>query len=169
MVLPSLERFREKIRLNIFGPVTAHFSNKVYPLYEDFLVIHEPLPVDVLLKKIAFYDIGLAVYLTYLSPEKNYTITNKVFAYAQNGLFTLASDTVSNRIFYSENKILGQIVLPNIDSLIKAIDNIIQNIDKIRAEKEERFKYSKKFAWKYESQKIKKEWDKVIGKDEKNS
>ncbi len=158
-ILPSLEKFRDKIRLNIFGEVTQRFKEKVYPRYKDFIVLHPPISVDLLIKSIANFDVGLAIYLSYISPEKNYTITNKVFLFAQSGLYTLATDTVSHRIFYSDHASLGKIVLPNIDSLSEAVAEVIENIDNIRSQKHKRYLYSKRFAWKYESQKLLKAWN----------
>ncbi len=158
-ILPSLEKFRNKIHLNIFGEVTQRFKEKVYPRYKDFIVLHPPTSVDLLIKSIANFDVGLAIYLSYISPEKNYTITNKVFLFAQSGLFALATDTVSHRIFYSDHPSLGKIVLPNIDSLSEAVAEVIENIDLIRSEKHKRYLYSKRFAWKYESQKLLKAWN----------
>ncbi len=158
LILPSLERFKDKIRLNIFGEVTQRFIDNVLPRYKDFVVLHDPVPVDKITKKIANYDIGLAIYLTYISPEKNYTLSNKVYLYAQTGLYTLATDTISHRIFYSEHTSLGKIVLPHIDSLSAAIADVIDNIEQLRTEKHKRYLYSKRFAWKYESQKLYAAW-----------
>ncbi len=165
LILPSLERFKDKIRLNIFGEVTQRFVQNVLPRYQDFVVLHDPMPVDKLIKKIANYDIGLAIYLTYISPEKNYTLTNKVYLFAQTGLYTLATDTISHRIFYSEHPQLGKIVLPHIDSLSGAIADVIANIEKFREEKHKRYLYAKRFAWKYESQKLHTAWSKVNRKN----
>ena len=160
LVLPSLEKFRDRIRLNIFGQATERFKEIIFSRYKDFVVLHEALPVDKLIKKVAQFDIGLAVYITYVSPQKNYTLTNKVYLFAQSGLYTLATDTISHRIFYSEHPDLGKIVLPDIESLSLAIADVIQNIESLRQQKHTRYIYSKRFAWKYESQKLYSAWKK---------
>ena len=160
IILPALNKFRNTIRLHIFGETTERFK-ALYQKYKDFVVIHDPMPVDLMLKTIAMYDIGLAVYLTYVSPEKNYTLSNKIYAFIQNGLYTIASDTVSQRIFLSENPALGKIVLPNIHSLTRAFNYVIENISNIRALKQQRFELAKKFSWKYESHKLLDIWKKL--------
>ncbi len=160
MILPTLRRFRDKIRLNIFGQVTDRFK-QLYKDYSDFLVFYDPMPVDLLLKTLASFDVGLAVYLTYVSPEKNYTLSNKIFAYIQNGLYTIASDTISQRIFFSEYPQLGKIVLPNIEHLTEAIGQVVENISEIRQKKQERFSQARKFSWKYESHKLAEMWAKL--------
>ncbi len=160
IILPALNKFRKTIRLHIFGETTERFK-ALYQKYRDFVVIHDPMPVDLMLKTIAMYDIGLAVYLTYISPEKNYTLSNKIFAFIQGGLYTIASDTVSQRIFLSENPTFGKIVLPNIHSLTKAFNYVIENISTIRAMKQQRFELAKKFSWKYESHKLLDIWKKL--------
>ncbi len=161
LILPSLEKFKDQIRLNIFGEVTERFAENILPRYRDFVVLHDPMPVDKLIRQIANYDIGLAIYLAYISPEKNYTLTNKVYLFAQAGLFALATDTISHRIFYSEHTNLGKIVLPHIDSLIEAIADVIDDIENLRQQKHKRYLYSKRFAWKYESQKLYTAWSQV--------
>ncbi len=154
LALPALEVFSDKIRLHIFGQATRHFFANVYKHYSDFIILHPPLTLKDLTKAVCKMDIGLSVLLPYISPALDFTLTNKVFLFAQAGLYTIASKTEAQKKFYTKYPELGKLSDSNLDDLVAAIEEVIKDIDNIRKNKKVRFDISKRFAWDNEKEKL---------------
>lgn len=85
-------------------PVELHIIGKCTEGYEDFLnvalpsakghriIFHDFIPHAELLKRIATFDLGLAIE-RYEPDSRNTTITNKMLQYVQAGISVLATDT----------------------------------------------------------------------------
>ncbi len=152
-VAPALEKFKNQIELTLIGNLYPDFYENFLEKYSDFMKIEKPLSQKELNLKLSEFDIGLAI-----EPGKdlNNTIalSNKIFAYAQSGLYIFATDTPAQNLFLEENKNIGLITKQNNDSFENSLKEIIKDIQNIRTQKFERFEYSKQFSWENEREKL---------------
>ncbi|HEY9196503.1 MAG TPA: hypothetical protein VIM77_09565, partial [Mucilaginibacter sp.] len=82
-----LSSVKNTVELHLLGNVSAQYHsllNSIFPKMHK-LYLHELVEEKDLAKKIAGFDIGLALELD-TPPSRNYTITNKLFQYIQSGL-----------------------------------------------------------------------------------
>jgi len=161
LVLPSLFKFKNQIEVTLFGNLNQYFYDNFLYLFKDFLRIEKPLIQKELHKKLCEFDIGLAIEISNTDTNKDIALSNKIFAYSQAGLFIIATDTQAQKLFISENKNLGIITKQNDDDFKNKIENIIQNITKLRKQKIERFEYSKKLSFENESLKLLEIWKNI--------
>lgn len=126
------------------------------------LIIIDPMPQKELHKKLSEFDIGLSPELNSTDLNRNYALTNKLFAYLQAGLFVLATDTPAQKEFMEKNPgfgiLCGQFPL----NMLNALNLIKKNIDAIRKDKIRRFNEAEKFSWENESKKLIATWEKIL-------
>lgn len=126
------------------------------------LKIVAPIPQTELHKKLSEFDIGLSLELNSTDLNRNYALTNKLFAYLQAGLFVLATDTPAQKEFMEHNSgfgiLCGQFPL----DMLNALNLIKENIADIRKDKIRRFNEAKKFSWENESKKLIAIWEKIL-------
>lgn len=104
--------------------VPGHVRHRVY--------IHETVPNDVLLSRIAEHDIGLALE-TSERASRQLSITNKMFQYMQAGLAVIATDTKGQAEVFSREPMIGLIVANNdVNALRNALLTFLQNKDRLR-------------------------------------
>jgi hypothetical protein len=116
-----------------------------------------PLLEKELFQKISYYDVGLA-----LEPGSNLNnriaISNKIIAYAQAGLFILATDTEAQQEFLKSYPSIGIYCTPNINGFENSLDFIWSNKTKIQDQYLERKNITKDLCWEEESKKIIELW-----------
>jgi glycosyltransferase involved in cell wall biosynthesis len=161
LVLPVLYKFKDKVQVNLVGNLYQQFYNNFLVQYADMLKIAEPMPQPILNRFICQFDIGLAIELKTADFNREICLTNKLFAYAQAGLYILATDTSAQKQFSSEHKDFVMVSAQNPVEIEKSIVYIIENIDKIRKEKKSRFEYAQNLSWENESQKLVEIWEKI--------
>ena len=163
LVIPALEKFQDEVEITLIGNLNQNFYSTFLHSYNNFIQIEEPVIQSELHCKIAQFDIGLAVEISTFDVNKDIALSNKIFSYAQAGLYILTTDTKTQKQFISENPNLGILTAQTIPEIEKQIEWIIQNILNIRAEKKNRFEYAKKLAWENESQKLLDLWENTLG------
>ncbi len=164
-VLPALVQFRTQIELTLIGNLYTDFWNDFLCKYSDFITVKPPMLQKDLNLQLAEFDIGLAVEISSVDWNKNIALSNKIFAYAQSGLFILATDTLAQTGFMNEHTGLGLVAGQNEKALTKAIGLIMNKIETIRKQKKERFLYAKRLSWEHESKIIDQIWQQVGTKE----
>lgn len=126
------------------------------------LIIIDPIPQNELHKKLSEFDIGLSLELNSTDLNRNYALTNKLFAYLQAGLFVLATDTPAQKEFMEHNSGFGILCGQSPEVMLNALNLIKENIDDIIKDKIRRFNEAKKFSWENESKKLIEIWEKIL-------
>jgi glycosyltransferase involved in cell wall biosynthesis len=162
LVVPVLYQFKELVQLNLVGNLYPQFYNDFLAQYADILKITEPMPQAGLNKYICSFDIGLAIEQKASDFNRDICLTNKIFAYAQAGLYILATNTSAQKLFMEEHAGLGVVSGQSSGEMEITISNLIANIEIIRKEKQARYEYAKKLSWESESQKLAEIWAKIL-------
>ncbi len=122
-----------------------------------------PMQQNLLHKELSNHDIGLA-----LEPGKdfnnNLAISNKIIAYAQAGLYVLATGTPAQKDFISKHTGLGLICGQEPSKMADGIKKLALNMDTIRGESGLRYINSKALTWEKESMKLKDLWLELLTK-----
>ena len=129
---------------------------------DPHLMILPPMPQTQLHHLLSTYDIGLALELSAIDLNKNYALSNKLFAYLQAGLLVLATDTPAQQRFlqkYPEHHLL---CAQNVESMRKAIQKLYTCLQHIRSTAQVRYQQAKAIAWENEQQKLIRIWEKVL-------
>lgn len=164
----GLELFFEAIKQVDFDyevTLIGNFNDKEFEnelKQNKHLIFIEPLTQKELHTKLSEYDIGLSLELNSTDLNRNYALTNKLFAYLQSGLFVLATDTPAQKDFMNKNTGFGMLTGQTPDEILKAVNYIKSNIKDIRTGSIKRFHEAKKFAWENESKKLIEIWGKIL-------
>jgi len=153
-ILPMLNKFNSKINFTIYGELNSDFYQNELKKY-SFITIKKSIPQKQLHQKLSNYDIGLALELKSTDLNRNIALTNKIFAYAQSGLYILATNTDAQLQFINNHKNSGIVCeQENLSNCEQKIVYIIENIKKIRQNKKQRFLSHQKLAWETEANKL---------------
>lgn len=147
LFIDELKFFKGKVELVLYGTKIDSFYNQYIKPNLDFITLKEPIDQEELFHDLSNYDVGLAIELNKTDFNRRLTLTNKIFAYAQAGLFVLATDTLAQTYFIQKNAQFGNIVEQNPEDVKKSIAAIISNIDQIRSLKLARFEEAKDISW----------------------
>ncbi len=162
LLVPALWEFKSKVRLTLIGNLYPGFWEDFLKQYSQILEILPPMEEESLYAKLCEFDVGCAVEMSDADLNKQLALSNKIFAYAQAGLFIMATDTRAQAKFISENPVLGTLVMQYLNDFQRKVDWIIENIDGIRKAKRRRYDYARRFAWENEAQKLRKLWQRVL-------
>lgn len=105
---------------------------------------------------LAEFDIGLALESIEQDQNRDICLTNKIWAYAQAGLFVMATNTSAQKLFINENPWAGLIVGQKKVEIEPKVNWLLGNIEKIRKERIIRFEMAKDLSWEKEGEKLKK-------------
>ncbi len=158
MIIPALFQHRDKVELTLIGKIDSQFSSDFVKPNIDFI---DSLPVmsqKELHLLLAEFDVGLAVESIEENLNHDLCLSNKIFAYAQTGLFILATNTQAQNLFLNEHPDLGLTARYEVNDMSLKILRITEDIVRIRTLKAKRFQYAKRFAWETESEKLKNLW-----------
>jgi glycosyltransferase involved in cell wall biosynthesis len=96
-------------------------------------------------------DIGLALETSNADFNRNICLTNKILAYAQAGLYVLATDTLGQRDFLTAlNYNAGELITLNLSATLSNFGNSVLNYEN----KVQRWEHAKSFSWEKEQQKL---------------
>ena len=119
--------------LHLRGAITQEYRatiENVIPKHVT-LYIHDLVPMEELVSRIAEHDLGLAFEETH--PEsRNYTITNKVFHYLQSGIAILATETAGQMEVADKSDRALRIVERNPKILGNEINNILEDSQRLK-------------------------------------
>ncbi len=158
IILPVLYQYKDRVQLTLIGNLYQDFYNSYLVQFKDILAIKPPMPQRELNMELCKYDVGLALELNSADFNRQICLTNKIFAYAQAGLFILATDTPAQKRFINENEILGTVAPQTHGAMNIALQDIINNIGQIRSQKRQRFTYAQRLSWDREKEKLRRIW-----------
>lgn len=156
-VWPSL---RNEFELTLIGKADPEFYDK---WLKDCggIIIREPLHQAELHRTLSLHDIGLAIDVDTVDYNRSLAITNKILAYFQAGLYILATDTPAQTEFINTHPAHGMTAAQLPSSIQEMLQQVSQNREIIRRQKNTRFTRAAVHSWETESAKLKNEWEKL--------
>lgn len=156
IILPVLKNIRAEWELHLYGNLdSAFFNNHLKGI--DQVKIHAALPQKELHRALRNYDMGLA-----LEPGKDknneISISNKMLAYTQAGLYVLASSTAAQENFLNTLPEVGECFYLHEKNNGEVIKSIIDKLVEIRSQKQQRFQAAQELSWEKEAEKLSKLW-----------
>ena len=159
LILPLLKKYENTVELHLIGNLNSDFFALHLKNIAN-LFIHSPKQQNELHKSLAEFDIGLA-----LEPAKDINndlaVSNKILAYLQAGLYVIATETSGQKKMLTDWQQHGVCFDCNNNNLQSILDNVIDNIQTIKSEKNSRFQAFKNNHWETASEKLLKEWKTV--------
>ncbi len=165
LLIPSLWEYRDKVRITLIGNLYNDFWEGFLKQYKEVIKILPPMSERLLYRVLCKYDIGCAIELDEVDLNRQICLTNKIYAYAQAGLFIFATNTKAQSWFLQQHNELGILVMQFLNDFKRKIEFIIENIEDIRSRKRFRFEYAKQLSWDHEKDKVWGIWNKILGKE----
>lgn len=149
------------ILLTLIGEWDAKFkTNEFLPFQETVLdtsisvEVLQPLSQVELHTHLCHYDIGLAMELAGTDLNRQLCLTNKIIAYAQAGLYILATNTKAQSQFIQECPDRGMLCGQSSLEIRLALEKLLIERETIFEGKDHRYIYGKKLSWELESAKL---------------
>lgn len=158
LILPLLKQFEEKISVTLIGNIDERFYQSVITKFLSFTKVEKPLTQIALNKKLAEFDIGLALEDTNADENRDICLTNKIWSYFQAGLYILATKTKAQEKFIEENKECGIIFNLSENDFKKLFQKIIDSKDLIISAKNKRYQTAINDSWENETKKLIEVW-----------
>lgn len=157
-----------KISVTLIGNMYPQFQEyinvkiKTHELKTHILIHHiPPVAQKELHQKLAEFDIGIASEQVNSDFNREICLTNKILAYAQAGLFILATDTKAQVAFLKSYDGIGVYNSPNENGFVESLDYIWTNRELIRNKKKNRLNLTEELSWDNESKKLVELWNQV--------
>lgn len=133
------------IELHLIGNLNHSFF-KEQILGKKNVICHQVMSQQILHKSLHYYDIGLA-----LEPGKDFNnkiaLSNKMLAYAQAGLFILASNTPAQDEFLQKSNLDYVQTDLNQNTLFSVLTSLVESRSEIRSRRKFRHLNGKVFDW----------------------
>jgi len=156
LIIPVVKANPIKIELHLYGNIDYAFRDKW--LLAENIIIHEPQLQKELHRALGLYDVGLALEI----PEdlnRDLCITNKLLAYAQSGLYILATNTIAQQSFLENHPKAGVCFNHRKNNSSFVLNSLLEDVYSIRQHRLARFENFKKTNWETESVKLMEIWD----------
>ncbi len=157
---PALSSFCE---LTLIGRQHESIKERLASI-EPSITILDAMDQKKLHVTLSQFDIGLALELSAADLNKQLALSNKLIAYAQAGLFVLATDTPAQVDFIKQYSFVGEVVQQNSDKVLIALKNMFERLPSIRRDRVKRYELANQFSWDVESNKIKQAWSTIVSK-----
>ena len=158
-LLPVIKKYPQ-LQLHLFGNCNHLFREK-WLMGADNIFIHAAISQQELHKKLATFDIGLAI-----EPGKDLNnelaLSNKILAYYQAGLYILASATIAQKAFLAERPHHGLVSGLEVEHIETVINQIIAGSTDIRTAAAGRYIAAKQYGWEETSKTVLKLWKNVV-------
>lgn len=148
-IIPIIKKHADWVELHLIGNLSKQFE-EILKINQEILIHHSPLPQLGLNKKLAEFDIGLAVEDYDKDFNRNLCLTNKIISYYQAGLYILASDSIAQREFLNSRTFQGK-CFKNVQEFEVELKSLYENLTTVRNDKNSRFESAKKENWENES------------------
>jgi hypothetical protein len=165
--IPILYEFKDDVELTLVGNLNENFNNSFIKKYSEIISFIKPLPQASLHRLLSKFDVGLAIESESTDYNRDICLTNKIFAYAQAGLYVLATNTKGQTQFIEQNPWSGKLIGNTSNEFRYAIKYLIEKKCYIRNGSLERFGKSKKLSWENEQTILVNIW-KSLAKMERN-
>ncbi len=157
-IIPVIRANPERFELHVYGNPVAEFVEKELVNIPNVLLF-PALPQAILHQKLAQYDIGLALEEKAANANKNFALSNKILAYAQAGLFIIASDTEAQKLFIDQYPNAGTITALDKELLTVVLNFYHAGIEKLRRNKLNRFQNFRLNHWQSKSADLLEIWN----------
>ena len=153
--------------IHLRGRLLANYADWIAsiipPKLRERVFIHDTVPNEELLSRIAEHDIGLALEAPDVR-SRNLTITNKMFQYMQAGLAIIATDTAGQREVFSQAPDVGLMIRSNdADALKYALIQLLGNERQLSdAKRASTAAFKEKFHWERQSEVVVRLVDRAI-------
>lgn len=158
----------ENIELTLIGNIDLNFETiSIAPFMEGIkntgiiLQLLPPLTQFDLHQELYNFDVGLA-----LEPGKDFNnelaLSNKIMAYAQAGLFILATDTKAQKKFVEKYSGLGILSGQKVENIKTSLEILLRQSTEINENKLGRFNKAKDLSWEKEAEKLEKLWNRIL-------
>lgn len=123
------------------------------------LKIMSPMTQSALHAELANHDVGLALEFSDTDLNRQLCLTNKILAYAQAGLYILATNTPAQSAFMAQQPHRGVVCGQTPEAMATTLSQIIENSHQIKQQAPERFEKGKDLAWEKEREKLQAIWE----------
>lgn len=151
--LQAADEFADKIHVTIIGSDSNEFCTNELG-HRNYVAVKKPINQIELHENLKLYDVGLAIEIGSVDLNKDLCISNKIFAYAQAGLYILASNTKGQSLFLNSNPSSGILADQSIEGIRISIEKILKNRDMVLVNTDVRFKKSKVLSYENEAEKL---------------
>jgi glycosyltransferase involved in cell wall biosynthesis len=144
-ILAATKALYPMVELHLIGNVKEPFFQEHVSGIHG-VVYHPPLPQKELHLMLSTFDVGLA-----LEPGRDennqLALSNKLLAYAQAGLFIVASHTKAQDLFLQESRLAYVQTDLEEKQLVKALLQLYEKKDAIRQHRAEQFAAGRQYDW----------------------
>lgn len=153
------------LNLTLIGDLDPEFEKAILDKYAATftthfsLLIHPPLSQSALHAELANHDVGLALEFSNTDLNRQLCLTNKILAYAQSGLYILATNTPAQNAFMNEDSTRGLVCGQTPREMAEAILKMMEQHEAIKSGAMQRFEKGKKLAWEKERGKLQAIWE----------
>jgi glycosyltransferase involved in cell wall biosynthesis len=152
--------FKNKISITLIGELDFNFERQIIrpatkQLDSVSINVLPALKQKELHFSLADYNIGLALEVG-KDLNNNLAISNKIMAYAQAGLYILATNTQAQAQFIKDEPIRGMLCGQTAEDISLAIESLIAYEQNVKLEASLRYLNGRNIAWEKECQKINK-------------
>ncbi len=144
------------VELHLIGNLKQDFEQH-FLLKKTGIQIHKPMPQKELHLFLATCDIGLATDIP-VNHNRDIALTNKIIAYAQAGLFIVATHTAAQDEFLSKSKGNYEQVQDDISSIKNKLLELCSQKTELRKMKIERFESGRQYDWQHIAEPLLKVW-----------
>lgn len=151
--LKDLNKYMLKAELTLIGNLNQDFFNE-FISNASYVRVLPSLKQEELNKKLAEFDVGLALEMNSADLNRQLCLTNKIWAYLQAGLFIVATDTKAQVDFMKKFEEHGLISKQDTAGLKDKLEEVYLNKLTIRNNRLNRFEKAKQVSLEKESAKL---------------
>lgn len=144
------------LHLTLIGEMDRSFYNEVINPFAERMKSftykhHSPMSQAELHAELSNHDMGLALEFDRTDLNRQLCLTNKIVAYAQAGLYILATDTLAQREFITSRPWVGEVIGQSVEEIANVLMRSVEKQSNIKSKSNQRFQRSKDLAWENES------------------
>ena len=144
-IIPVVNKLYPSVELNLIGNLSYEFE-KEYLKNKIGIVLHGIKSQKELHHCLSIFDIGLAIDIP-VDRNRELALTNKIIAFAQAGLFIVATHTRAQDIFLADSEVNYR----QMDNTKSAIENLLNELynkkNELRKSKIEQYANGRKYDW----------------------
>lgn len=148
------------LKLTLIGDLDPEFEKAILIKYSSLLTTHysllikPPLTQPALHAELSNHDVGLALEFDSSDLNRQLCLTNKIIAYAQSGIYILATDTPAQKQFMAEDPERGLVCGQTPAAMKEALMELLNKKASIQGSGLIRFEKGRELAWEKEGEKL---------------
>lgn len=144
--LEAADQFSEEIEIELIGELDGQFNEELLK-HRKYITTKAPMDQKELHGYIGKFHIGLALELNTADLNRQICLTNKIFAYAQAGLYIFATDTPAQIEFMQRNSQLGILSRQNSKDMELKIEGLLKRKQELILSTEDRFAFAQRLSY----------------------